>query len=112
MNLELHRHRAEAAWPVLAKAAERNSLLTYKELSDAIGVHWRVANLYLGIIQKYCKEKDLPPLQSIAVNAKTGLPGNGYSGSSNNKKAHNTVLADVYKHDWSNHLPDFSNVKF
>lgn len=110
MNMDLHRQRAYSAWPILVEAAKSKSPLTYRQLSDAIGVHWRVANLYLGVIQKYCKDKELPPLQALAVNGRTGLPGSGYYGSSNDKKAHSAALEKVSYHEWGKEIPDFSRV--
>ncbi|WP_455174576.1 hypothetical protein [Azospirillum largimobile] len=110
MDMDLHRKRAKEAWQILVEAARRNTPLTYKQLSDAIGVHWRVASLYLGVIQKYSKTENIPPLQALAVNGTTGLPGNGYCGSSNNKKSHIAILMKVHHHKWDKAPPNFSHI--
>jgi hypothetical protein len=46
-----------------------------------MGIHWRPIGYCLGIIQEYCEDNGLAPLQALAVNAKTRIPGPGYYGS-------------------------------
>lgn len=50
-----HLERARAAWPLLANRAV-NGLLpyTYREICDEIGVHWRSAPCFLGVIRRHC----------------------------------------------------------
>jgi hypothetical protein len=39
----------------------------------------RAVGEFLGPIQEYCKRNDLPPLTSLVVNEKTGLPSAGFT---------------------------------
>jgi hypothetical protein len=82
-----HFKRAAQAWPILAKQANKKGKpFTYGELCSKLGLHHRAAGWFLGVIQRYCYQEGLPPLQALAVNKRTGLPGSGYVGSSRNQK--------------------------
>jgi hypothetical protein len=102
VNHALHRTRARAAWPILVRQARTNGRpLTYRNLSAQIGVHWRAAAWYLSEIQDYCRASGWPPLQALAVNAKTGVPGGGYIGSPTTEKGYAKALAAIRaKTDW------------
>jgi hypothetical protein len=55
-------------------------LALYKKLCERAGVPdlYRPVGIFLGELATWCKEKGLPPLNSLAVNAETHIPGVGY----------------------------------
>lgn len=96
-----HFNRARAAWPFLAaRAANGLPPYTYREICDEIGVHWRSARYFLGAVQGHCRANGLPPLQVLAVNAATRLPGQGCTGAPKTHAAHQDALRAVYAHRW------------
>jgi hypothetical protein len=105
MNID-HISRAKSAWPLLVRRARENGPpYTYGELCAELGLHHRAASWFLGVIQNYCKRHHLPPLQALAVNKKTRLPGGGYVGSPRTQAAHNLALSKVFKEKWSSKAP-------
>lgn len=70
--------RAAKAWSVLSGVAKKQTLITYKQLGDAIGVHHRAVRYVLGVIQTYCLDNRLPPLTILVVNGDSGRPGEGF----------------------------------
>lgn len=100
-----HVSRAKAAWPVLVRRARSGAgPMSYGELCSAIGVHHRAAVYLLGVIQSYCADNDLPKLQALEVNKKTGVPGGGYVGL-RGRGAHLREVAKVTGHHWSLRAP-------
>jgi len=92
-----HEIRAQQIWPILTAAAHNRQILTYKKLAQLIGIG---GPLVLGTgplarIAYYCIQNDLPPLTSLVVNEKTGLPGNGIP-----VKKSATQRELVYNHPW------------
>jgi hypothetical protein len=101
-----HMQRARRAWPHLAGRALRNSPpYTYKEICAEIGVHWRAARYFLGVIQRYCRANGLPPLQFLAVNAASRLPGRGCVGSPRTDAAQQEALRTIYAYPWPAEAP-------
>ncbi len=109
INYELHTLRARKAWPILVRRVKSgNRPYTYRELTEKMCLHWRSASWFLGVIQRYCRAKRLPPLQAFAVNSITRIPGEGYNGSPRSRKAHAKAVEAVRaKNDWSLKLPPF-----
>jgi len=74
-----HEMRAQQIWPILISLAHNRQIITYKKLADLIGM--RGAGVLgkgpLDRIAYYCIQNNLPPLTSLVVNEKTGLPGKG-----------------------------------
>jgi len=96
-----HFKRAENAWPLLVeRVSEKGVPFTYKELCDRMGLHYRAAAWFLGVIQTFCHENDLPPLQAMVVSKKSQLPGHGYNASPIELDKHKEILDKVYLHDW------------
>lgn len=92
-----HYERAAKAWPILMNASSNKKLITYKDLSDLIGVHHRTARYYLEIIQNYCLEMNLPPLTILAVNQK-GIQGLGFTACE--RENIECEKQRVYRFDW------------
>ena len=64
-------------------------LIAYGDLCDRAGVPWltrRVGEL-LAEIAVWCADEGLPPLNSLAVNGGTRIPGGGYDGAGGFKAA-------------------------
>ena len=100
------KHRAQRAWRILAKlASNKKPPLAYGEICEALGYHWRAAQWFLGVIQTYCHENGLPPLQTLAVNKRSRLPGSGYDGSPQTPAEHQKALRAVYKQAWPAKAP-------
>ena len=57
------------------------AIISYKELLDVIGAPESLAvsiGRYLGELAEWCQERDLPPINALAVNGKFEKPGAGY----------------------------------
>jgi hypothetical protein len=80
----LYQERARRALPILVRQAESGRPVVYSDLAEELGMsNARNLNYPLGSIgttlanlSKAWKEK-VPPLQCLAVNKKSGLPGEG-----------------------------------
>lgn len=83
-------------WPLLVFAAENRRVLTYDLLGRLIGVREHDLGPLLEPIQSYCILKGRPPLTSIVVNARSGLPGEGFIAASNLPQAQ----AETFLFDW------------
>lgn len=104
-----HVARARKAWPLLAKRANaKGAPFTYGGLCSQLRLHHRAAGWFLGVIQAYCEEKELPPLQALVVNQKTRLPGSGYIGSRRTAADHQRALDTIYEKKWDVEPPKFS----
>lgn len=101
-----HHLRAKKAWPLLVRRA-RSKLppYTYGELCNCLFLHPRAAQYFLGVIQIHCKLTGLMPLQALAVNKRTKLPGKGYSGSQRSYAAHKAAVEKVRRANWSINPP-------
>lgn len=90
---------AHRAWPILTKAATEHRILTYLDLATALGYRGaRVSKFPLWSIQDFCLEKNLPPLSSIVVNKRSGVPRPGFiawEGDIGDEHAR------VFGHNWS-----------
>jgi hypothetical protein len=105
MNID-HIERARRSWPHLAKRASQNlPPCTYKEICGEIGLHWRAARYFLGVIQRHCRANGLPPLQFLAVNAASRLPGRGCVGSPRTDAAQQEALRMIYAYPWPADAP-------
>ena len=93
-----HYERAGRAWPILIECARNRRTITYGELASKLNLHQRVCAFFLGKIQEYNLNNKLPPLQSLAVNKKTGKPGKGYIASARDNIA--ITHKEVFNFDW------------
>ncbi len=74
--------RAAQIWQILVAAAHHRQVLTYEIVADLIGMGpaGKGAGTLaqsLGLIMRYCKANELPPLTVLVVNKQTGQPGSG-----------------------------------
>lgn len=67
--------RAMQFWSVLVVAARTQHLLSYKSVEQITGLPQRAQADFLGRVAWYCKRNKLPPLTTIVVSHRTGLPG-------------------------------------
>jgi hypothetical protein len=71
--------RAAQFWSLLVFAAHTQNILSYDLIERLTGIPRRAVGDFLGPIQEYCKRNDLPPLTSLVVSEKTGLPSEGFT---------------------------------
>ena len=83
-------------WPLLVLAAHNRQILTYDLLGRLIGAPASDLGRLLEPIQSHCILQDLPPLTSIVVRARTGLPGAGFIAADNLPQAQ----AETFLFDW------------
>ena len=83
-------------WPLLVFAAQNRRVLTYDLLGRLIGAPAIDLGRLLEPIQSHCILKGLPPLTSIVVSARTGLPKEGFIAADNLPQAQ----ADTFLYDW------------
>jgi hypothetical protein len=106
INWLLHTQRARRAWPILVRrAAGGHAPLTYGDLCRPLRLHPRSARWFLSVIQDYCRTHGDPPLQAMAVNKKTKIPGVGYAGSARTRTAHASQVRRVMAHSWPSRAP-------
>lgn len=82
----LDHHRATTAkFPPLVgkKVIPSRYTIPYSKLCDQAGTGHilRSVGSFLFEIAEWCSENGYPPLNALAVNAETGLPGEGYDGA-------------------------------
>lgn len=88
--------RAVQMWSLLALSAGRHQTLTYDELAELLDVPRSGLGRLLEPVQSYCILKALPPLTSLVVSARTGVPGDGFMASRDLPQAQ----AEVFGFDW------------
>lgn len=66
----------------------QSAVLAYGTLCERAGVPWltRSVGVFLGELASWCSANKFPPLNSLAVNAETRLPGDGYYNAEQCKK--------------------------
>ena len=75
--------QARTILPILVRQAMARQKITYGKLGEEIGVHHRALRYPLGYIRKVLCElgkqwkEEIPHIQGLVVNQKTGLPGDG-----------------------------------
>ena len=83
-------------WPLLVFAAHNSRVLSYDLLGRLIGAPANDLGRLLEPIQSHCILKGLPPLTSIVVDARTGLPDEGFIAADNVPRAQ----AETFRFDW------------
>ncbi len=69
--------RALQLWPLLVSGAKHRQTFTYEFVSKLVGVAPEGLAYPLGILMRYCRHKELPPITVLVVNSATGQPGEG-----------------------------------
>ena len=78
---DLTKERARAILPILVRQALARQKITYADLGEELGIHHRPLRRPLGCIGDILLEmnrrgqEDIPQIQGLVVNQKTGLPG-------------------------------------
>jgi len=88
--------RASQLWSLLAMASTNHQILTYNLVSQLTGIPRPAIGKFLQPIQDYCILKEIPPLTSIVVSERTGLPGSGFIGAEDVPLSH----IEVFNFDW------------
>lgn len=101
-------YRAYVLWSILVNCARKKETITYKEVSEKMGIHHRVLRWPLGLIQDHCSQEKLPHLTILVVNAQKRVPGDGFIDSNIDDKE--TALEKVYQEQWNFENP-FSYAK-
>jgi hypothetical protein len=92
--------KAEELWPVLVERASGKTTITYAEVRDILGYPTcQPLNHVLWNITWFCEREGYPPLTSIVVSQKTGLPSSGFTDVVGSDVA--TMQQRVFAHDWS-----------
>lgn len=100
--------KAAEAWPRLVNLAATESLESYRQFGDAIGLHWRAVKHALSPIQDYCLEARLPPITSLVVQSGKDTPGVGsvVSGRSDIRE----IRDEIFRFPWVAHLNPFARL--
>jgi hypothetical protein len=88
-------------WSLLVMSADNRQILNYDRLSRLIGVPESDLGRLLEPIQSHCILKRLPPLTSIVVDSRTGMPGEGFIAADNVAQAQ----AETFIFSWLEHSP-------
>jgi len=88
--------RAAQLWSVLISAARSQHILSYEIAGRLVGVPRQAVGNFLGPIQDYCLQNDLPPITALIVSEATGLPSEGFIAAQDVLPAQNRCF--VY--DW------------
>jgi len=83
-------------WPLLVLSAGNHQILTYDRLARLIGAPEADLGRLLEPIQSHCILKGLPPLTSIVVNSRTGMPAEGFIAADNVPQAQ----AETFLFNW------------
>ena len=77
----LTKERSRAILPILVRQAMARQKIKYKDLGEELGLHHRTLRYPLGCIGDILSEmseqwpEEIPQIQGLVVNQKTGLPG-------------------------------------
>jgi len=93
--------RAMQIWQILISAAHNRQILTYTIVADLIGMGAGTLSQTLGMIMRYCKRNNLPPLTSLVVNKNTGQLGEGLT----TVMELNRDRERVFEYNWFAHPP-------
>ena len=81
-NVLLRHHKS--IYEPIAKQVDINScVMAYGKMCDLAGVPWLMRNPggFLEEIASWCSDNGWPPLNSLAVNGESRMPGDGYDGA-------------------------------
>jgi hypothetical protein len=107
----------DVVYRILRRAAKAKEILAYFELSDEyqaatqVYIHYRGWGPSLGDVSRRCTNAGFPPVSTIVVVNKTGLPGYNYWGHvagaprTYNRKAWERIRDSVWRTSWPVKLP-------
>lgn len=93
--------RAIQIYEVLIAAAHNRQTVTYKMLSDLVGLPPQGLGRHLDHLQSYCARHGLPPLTVLVVRTSIGEPGPGLTESANK----DADRERVYARNWFGEKP-------
>jgi hypothetical protein len=78
-----HHRTTTSQYPPTEKPNIEHYLLAYNTLCSRANVPYltRTVGAFLGEIAQWCADNRWPPLNALAVNANTRMPGEGYDGA-------------------------------
>jgi hypothetical protein len=97
--------RAVQVWQVLISAAFYRQTLTYTMLGDRIDVDVGELTVPLGMVNRYCSMKQLPPLGVLVVRSDAGTPAEDLSWTTDVDFAREAV----YQLEWYRLKPPSAN---
>lgn len=92
--------RAAQLWSLLAFAACHQKIVSYTIIQQLTGLPKQAVGGILGLIQKHCNDNNLPPLQSLVVTHREGIPGKGFRAVNRKEKDLFQAQARVFVYDW------------
>lgn len=104
-NMIDHTARARRAYRILRRCARKGQRITYKDLTDPLGLHHRSARWFLGVMQTWFRENGYPPMQALVYAKHTGVPGTGYVASSRGGEPYDHALREVWSFPWPKKPP-------
>jgi hypothetical protein len=84
---------AARAWIILTSAAMNRQTVTYKHLSDRLGVPPQGLGGILGHLLFFCRNQRLPPITALVVSKNGGKPGDGFGDQGNLDKDREKVFS-------------------
>lgn len=97
--------QAVQVWQVLIGAAFNRQTLTYTLLGERIGLDAGSLGVPLGMVNRYCSMKQLPPLTVLVVRSDAGTPATELSWTTDVDFAREAV----YQLDWFKLKPPSAN---
>ena len=97
--------QAVQVWQVLVGAAFYRQTLTYTILSERIGVDAAKLAIPLGMVNRYCSMKQLPPLAVLVVRSDAGTPASDLTWTTDVDFAREAV----YQLEWFKLKPPSAN---
>lgn len=97
--------QAVQVWQVLIGAANYRQTLTYTMLGERIGVDAAKLAIPLGMVNRYCAMKQLPPLAVLVVRSDAGTPADDLTWTTDVDFAREAV----YQLEWFKLKPPSAN---
>jgi len=97
--------QAVQVWQVLIGTAFNRQTLTYTLLGDRIGLDTASLGIPLGMVNRYCSMKQLPPLAVLVVRSDAGTPATELAWTTDVDFAREAV----YQHEWFKLKPPSAN---
>jgi len=108
INFEQHDANAKLMWNLLTSRARQGSqLITYGEVSKAIGLDRFNQKLALEVLQIYCDLQNFPHLTSLVVLSDTGKPSRGNALADSHLTTEYSIIANF---DWPSAPESFLSV--